>query len=327
MLLCASLLFFSCFFLGIYARSDLNKRRDHLNKIGGPELFAENRRRLLEVLRNNTANEGSVVVYKGAQESYLFWTFGVRESDFYGVIDVDTGRTILFPLNSLPDYGICQASKQCVGRPIKKANPKQLLLLHAESTDSGNWLDPADFQGKDQFAVNTTQLYPVMAELRVFKTDYELEVLRYYEYQLESLFQHISYYFGKCRHMAYTCIAAMDLMELFCTMDMLVHLMKNNQEWGYVLVRYGTRYNCYGSDVTVSFLPMENSLTNSKLSTTLSGKPISCFEEAKPGVRWTDMHKLAEEVILTDLKAVGVVVGNVQEMWKLELELCSCLMD
>uniref|UniRef100_A0A915DYJ0 Xaa-Pro dipeptidase n=1 Tax=Ditylenchus dipsaci TaxID=166011 RepID=A0A915DYJ0_9BILA len=182
------------------------------------------------------------------QESYFFWAFGVHESDCYGVIDVDSGRTLLFPPTLSPDYAIWLGKIEpeswfkdkykvdevhfhggnVLADQLKKLNPKQILLLHADNTDSGNWLEPACFPGKDQFTADTKQLYPVIAELRVFKTDYELEVLRYaskiaceahkevmkhikpdmYEYQLESLFRHISYYTGGCRHLAYTCIAA-----------------------------------------------------------------------------------------------------------------------
>ena len=62
---------------------------------------------------------------------------------------------------------------------LKKWNPKQLILLRAENTDSDNVLEPAEFPGRDKFSVNTSLLYPVMADLRVFKTDLELEVMRY----------------------------------------------------------------------------------------------------------------------------------------------------
>ena len=74
---------------------------------------------------------------------------------------------------------------------LSKWNPKKLLLLvsiffllflefqKADNTDSGNTLEPPEFPGKDTFSIDTEALYPVMAELRVIKTDRELEVLRY----------------------------------------------------------------------------------------------------------------------------------------------------
>jgi Xaa-Pro aminopeptidase len=42
------------------------------------------------------------------QESYFFWTFGVHESEFHGVIQLDTGRTTLFAPTLHPDYIIWQ---------------------------------------------------------------------------------------------------------------------------------------------------------------------------------------------------------------------------
>uniref|UniRef100_A0A914VA51 Peptidase M24 domain-containing protein n=1 Tax=Plectus sambesii TaxID=2011161 RepID=A0A914VA51_9BILA len=98
----------------------------------------------------------------------------------------------------------------------------------ADNTDSGLVLPPAKFSGIENLATNTNLLYPIIAELRVFKTDDELELMRYaskigsdahksvmktvkpgiYEYQLESMFRHTSYFNGGCRHLGYTCIAA-----------------------------------------------------------------------------------------------------------------------
>lgn len=115
-----------------------------------------------------------------------------------------------------------------IAESLSPLKPKRLLLLRAFNTDSEQWLEPANFPGIEAFQLDTTSLYPVMAELRVLKTDAELEVMRYaskiaaaahmevmkkihanmYEYQMESLFRHISYYTGGCRHLSYTCIAA-----------------------------------------------------------------------------------------------------------------------
>lgn len=103
------------------------------------KLFGENRSRLLKELKQK-APKGSVVVLEGGKdkkryntdaddlpfrqvrlsiaitrlnqqhfkESYFFWTFGVHEDDCYGIIDVDSGKSILFPPKLHPDWAIWQ---------------------------------------------------------------------------------------------------------------------------------------------------------------------------------------------------------------------------
>uniref|UniRef100_A0A1I7WYC4 AMP_N domain-containing protein n=1 Tax=Heterorhabditis bacteriophora TaxID=37862 RepID=A0A1I7WYC4_HETBA len=84
-------------------------------------MFAKNRARLVDNLKRVTPT-GSVIVLQGGieknryntdaedlpfrQESYFFWTFGVHESGCYGAIDVDTGRSVLFPPRLHADYAI-----------------------------------------------------------------------------------------------------------------------------------------------------------------------------------------------------------------------------
>jgi Xaa-Pro dipeptidase len=72
-------------------------------------LHAENRARLVRRLREAGAPAGAVVLLQGGpsvtrhetdhevlfrQESHFHWTFGVREPDFFGSVDVDTGRCV-----------------------------------------------------------------------------------------------------------------------------------------------------------------------------------------------------------------------------------------
>lgn len=98
--------------------------------------------------------------------------------------------------------------------------------MYGLNSDSGSYSKPATFDGIDEFTVNRDILHHEISELRVFKTDHELEVLRYvskvssdahvevmkrtrpgmYEYQLEALFQFFCAYNGGARLMAYTCV-------------------------------------------------------------------------------------------------------------------------
>uniref|UniRef100_A0A1I7YB17 AMP_N domain-containing protein n=1 Tax=Steinernema glaseri TaxID=37863 RepID=A0A1I7YB17_9BILA len=80
------------------------------------DLFVENRRRLADKFNN-----GCILLQGGVeknryntdaddlpfrQESYFFWAFGVHESGVSGLINVITGKSVLFPPRLPEDYAI-----------------------------------------------------------------------------------------------------------------------------------------------------------------------------------------------------------------------------
>lgn len=77
----------------------------------------------------------------------------------------------------------------------------------------------------------------------------------------------------------------------------------------------GGEYYCYASDITCTF--PSNGKFNSKqriiYEATLKANR-AVLEACKPGVNWTDMHLLADKVILEELKNAGLLVGDLNEM-------------
>ena len=212
-------------------------------------LHATNRRRLVERLRAHGVAAGTVVL-QGApstnrfdtdhelwtrQESFFQWAFGVKEPDCFGSIDVATGDSTLF-IPRLPDsYAVWMGR---IRRPhefvtayevtscrytdeiaASLAPASRLLLLKGLNTDSGSFAVPATFAGVEALEADTATLFPHIVELRLIKTEAELEVLRYVagvscaahkhvmaavhpgmlEYQAEALFRYHCHYEGGCR--------------------------------------------------------------------------------------------------------------------------------
>ena len=85
------------------------------------KLFAENRQKLVSALKPHVVPKSFIFLEGGVeknryntdaedlpfrQESYFFWAFGVHESECFAAIDVETGKSILFPPKLAPDYAI-----------------------------------------------------------------------------------------------------------------------------------------------------------------------------------------------------------------------------
>jgi Xaa-Pro dipeptidase len=64
-------------------------------------------------------------------------------------------------------------------RAVAGGTVPTLLLLEGPNTDSGKTTRPAAFDGMSEFETNRSLLHAEVAELRVIKTEQELEVLKY----------------------------------------------------------------------------------------------------------------------------------------------------
>ncbi|XP_044750162.1 xaa-Pro dipeptidase [Coccinella septempunctata] len=335
------------------------------------KLFETNRRRLVERLKSKNIGEGSIVLLQGGndvpvhdtdttylfrQESYFMWAFGITDPGCYGAIEVDSGNAHIFIPKFPADYGIWMGrilERQEWGQKyaienvhyvedIKKVmselKPNMILTLKGMNTDSGLCSKEANFKGIETFNVNNTLLFNEIADLRVFKTDLEIEVLKYVievssaahrkvmrcveagksEYQCESEFLHYCYQIGGCRHVSYTCICGTGPNASILHYG---HAGAPNdrkiKEGDMCLFDMGANYFGYASDITCSY-PVNGKFSEDQkmIYNAVLRANLAVLSSAKPGVSWADLHVLAITTLLEDLKKGGILVGDVQEMLK-----------
>ncbi|KRX52221.1 Xaa-Pro dipeptidase [Trichinella sp. T9] len=179
------------------------------------KIFQENRARLLRELKKVVTSPATFILMEGGkvvnhhttdlvegdsmvfrQESYFFWTFGVKEPGFYGAISVQTGETYLFApevesrrsiwLGKIPSleetkrqYGVTEVFyDDRIAEKLSTLGCLSVLTLTGQNTDSELDLVEPDVN-LTRFHVNNKILYPIITECRVFKTDRELEFIRY----------------------------------------------------------------------------------------------------------------------------------------------------
>uniref|UniRef100_A0A3Q2ZE60 Xaa-Pro dipeptidase n=1 Tax=Kryptolebias marmoratus TaxID=37003 RepID=A0A3Q2ZE60_KRYMA len=311
-------------------------------------LFAENRRRLCQGLK---AKDGlvpkSVVVLQGGeqkqryctdtdvvfrQESFFHWAFGVTEPDCYGAIDVDSGKSILF-VPKLPE-----SYATWMGEIFPKEHFKEKYAV-----DEVHYTCDVSMSMLSCTAAVTEPFssFCVCVCSRVVKTDMELEVLRYtnrissdahkmlmkhvkpgqQEYEMESLFQHYCYTKGGMRHTSYTCICGTG------NNSSVLHYGhagapndKTIQDGDMCLFDMGGEYYCYSSDITCSY-PANGKFTADQraIYEAVLKSSRAVLAAIKPGVKWADMHRLADKVHLEELVKIGILRGNVEDMLKVHM--------
>ncbi|XP_004527355.1 xaa-Pro dipeptidase [Ceratitis capitata] len=294
------------------------------------------------------------VSYLFRQESYFQYMFGVKEPGCYGVLNVDAGQSTLFVPRLPEEYSTWMGKLYTLDEFKKmyevdavryvdelntffeSAQPSVILTLSGPNTDSRLVSTPARFDGIEKFVVDCTLLHPVIAECRVIKSSEEIEVLRYVakvssdahirvmqfmrpgrtEYEGEAVFLHHSYAVGGCRHASYTCICGSGVNSAVLHYG---HAGAPNdgpvRDGDMCLFDMGANYCGYAADITCSF-PANGKFTEDQkfiYNTVLAGRN-AVLQEAREGVSWVDMHKLACRVMLTKLKEGGMLKGDVEDM-------------
>lgn len=184
------------------------------------------------------------------------------------------------------------------------------------------------------FVPNTfTDLTPILNELRLIKSDQEIEYMRkaaeisgrahfklmqtcktvQMEYQLEAIFNEYCLQNG-CRGFAYTAIVAGG--NNGCTL----HYVTNDQalqNGELVLVDAGGEYNNYAADITRTFpingkfTPAQRQIYQLVLDAQLAG-----IEQVKPGNTYDRVENAIVEVLISGLLKLGLLTGEKQQLIK-----------
>mmetsp|Transcript_2844 Transcript_2844/g.5460 ORF Transcript_2844/g.5460 Transcript_2844/m.5460 type:complete len:507 (+) Transcript_2844:22-1542(+) len=335
-------------------------------------MFTENRDRLVKSLIEKGIRSGIVLLKGGVaserndtdhenlfrQESYFHYLFGVKEPSFWGCIvyTTHTTTTTLFAPRLPEEYAVWMGRIKPLSEfkatyevddvkyadeleaflaDVAAASPDApLLLLEGTNSDSGSKYLPPSLPTPFPKPPDTTTLFPVLCNNRVYKTDKELKLMKHVsklsslshvhvmrgckpgmmEYQLESLFQHYSYYNYGCRWLGYTAICA-------CGPNPAVlhygHAGAPNDRalnpGDTILLDMGAEYACYGSDITCSY-PATGKFTERQRGVYegVLNAQRAVYEILRPGTSWVDCHRAAEaEVIkaLVGLRVLRMVEG------------------
>jgi Xaa-Pro dipeptidase len=300
------------------------------------------------------------------QESYFWWLTGVKEPDCSVVLTVHSSSKLVTTTLFIPkhppsyatimgriktrdewkqDYQVDQVLftediegflEQEVEKVFseKKVQAPKILLLKGQNSDSGNFYEALIPKLESKFlnenvTLDTTTLFPILAECRVHKSPLELALLEHvaqissfahayvmrniqpglHEYQCESLFKHYAYFNYGSRLVSYTSICG-------CGPNAAVlhygHAGEPNSrligEDDNCLFDMGAEYQCYASDITCSF-PANGKFTDKYKAVyeSVLNAQRAVYAMMKPGVSWVDCHEAAELEIVKGLYRIGIV--------------------
>lgn len=338
------------------------------------EMAGEQRERLLALATKHFTAANSAIAVKGGvsqdfelydsdtekctfrQEAFFRYLFPINEPDCYGVIDVSKKESLLF-VPYTPDewerwngerreleyytkrYGVTAAFwVRDLHKVLQERGIKNLYILSGVNSDSGNAVTTkVDFPELKEYQVNETALYPVLSELRVHKTEKEVQLLRaanivssqahvyvmrhvkpgMSELQLEILYKAWAGYYGAARHMAYTCICGSGNHGAILHYG---HAGRPNDkvivDQEFMVLDMGAEYAGYATDITRSY-PANGKYTPQQrvVHTAVYESQMAVLKVLKPGASWQDMHRLSERVILEHLLKANVLHnGTVDEM-------------
>lgn len=136
------------------------------------------------------------------------------------------------------------------------------------------------------------------------------------EYQAEAQFLHHSYFVGGCRHTSYTCICGSgDNSSILHYGHAAAPNDKTIHDGDMLLLDMGANYFGYCADITCSY-PANGKFTDDQrfIYNAVLAANLAVHQNARAGVNWLDMHKLANRTMLEKLREGGLLKGEIDDM-------------
>lgn len=144
-------------------------------------------------------------IVRCSQNSWFNHLFGVKEPGFYGIIEVKSGRALLFaprfppeseiwlgkivPTSEFQDsYGVEEVKysdelQAYLSQYFATNENSKLFVLSGVNTDSGSAIPPPSFpftsSDTDRHIDSSQMLFTELSEVRVLKSDMEIKLMRY----------------------------------------------------------------------------------------------------------------------------------------------------
>ena len=224
---------------------------------------------------------------------------------------------------------------------VNRLKPNKLYVLNGTNSDSGNkvktcdYVFPAPYDKLNEVIDHDELIYEVLADTRVKKSKEEIDLLKYInqvtvEGHKETMRKvYLNFVIGKkkllerdvenyfVRYVRNKLYCRNHPYEQICGCGpngATLHYIVNDQELKdgqLILMDMGTMAAGYVSDVT-STIPVNGKFTTKQknIYDIVLSANLQVQNNAKPGVSWTDMHLLAERIIIEGLQNLGLLSQN-----------------
>jgi Xaa-Pro dipeptidase len=282
------------------------------------------------------------------QESFFHYLFGIEEPGIAALLLVDTGEVrtliprlseeygmwmpLINPQSSLEKHGFQSHYIEDVASVLQSLQVSKVYLNQGTNSDSGKTPLNSYFWHPclAEYETDQTSLFPLLSDCRAVKIPEEVEIMRIscrvaseghvkmmqackpgmFEYNLAGIFE---------AHMAqYGYVWAYPPISASGHHSSILHYPEKAsciEDGGILLADMGCKAYNYCSDVTTTF--PANGKFNEKqrgIYEAVLHASQAVLAAAKPGVAWTEMHLLADRVLLQKLSELGLVQGDVDEM-------------